>query len=82
MGYGRIISVEAGSLAEELEIIPGDKILEVNGTKLRDIIDLSFAFADEEIELFAKVQFLLLEQVLLICIFLKKLKNMLEKLHH
>ena len=51
MGYGRIISVEAGSLAEELEIIPGDKILEVNGTKLRDIIDLSFAFADEEIEL-------------------------------
>ena len=51
MGYGRIISVEAGSLAEELELIPGDKILEVNGTKLRDIIDLSFAFADEEIEL-------------------------------
>lgn len=51
MGYGRIISVEAGSLADELELIPGDKILEVNGTKLRDIIDLSFAFADEEIEL-------------------------------
>ena len=51
MGYGRIISVETGSLAEELELIPGDKILEVNGTKLRDIIDLSFAFADEEIEL-------------------------------
>ena len=51
MGYGKILSVEAGSLAEELELVPGDKIVEVNGMKLRDIIDLSFAFADEEIEL-------------------------------
>ena len=51
MGYGKILSVEPGSLAEELELVPGDKIIEVNGMKLRDIIDLSFAFADEEIEL-------------------------------
>ncbi|MBE6098662.1 MAG: DUF512 domain-containing protein [Anaerovibrio sp.] len=51
MSYGKILSVEAGSLAEELELVPGDKIVEVNGMKLRDIIDLSFAFADEEIEL-------------------------------
>lgn len=51
MGYGKILTVQPDSLAEELELVPGDKIIEVNGIKLRDIIDLSFAFADEEIEL-------------------------------
>lgn len=51
MGYGKIMTVQPDSLAEELELVPGDKIVEVNGLKLRDIIDLSFAFADEEIEL-------------------------------
>ncbi|MGM9540279.1 DUF512 domain-containing protein [Anaerovibrio sp.] len=47
--YGRILKVYPGSLAEELELVPGDKLLEINGMKLRDIIDVSFAFADEEI---------------------------------
>ena len=49
--YGRILKVYPGSLAEELELVPGDKLLEINGIKLRDIIDVSFAFADEEIEM-------------------------------
>ena len=49
--YGRILKVYPGSLAEELELVPGDKLLEINGTRLRDIIDVSFAFADEEIEM-------------------------------
>jgi len=40
-----------GSIAEELELVPGDKILAVNDMPLRDIIDFSFAMADEEIEL-------------------------------
>ncbi|MGP1406885.1 DUF512 domain-containing protein [Selenomonas sp.] len=48
---GEIIRVSPGSLAEELELAAGDKILAVNGQELRDIIDLSFAFAEEEIEL-------------------------------
>ncbi len=48
---GVILRVNPGSLAEELELAPGDKILSVNGQNLRDIIDLSFAFADEEIDL-------------------------------
>ncbi len=48
---GEIIRVLPGSLAEELELAAGDKILAVNGQELRDIIDLSFAFAEEEIEL-------------------------------
>ena len=49
--YGSILKVYPGSLAEELELVPGDKLLEINGTRLRDIIDVSFAFADEEIEM-------------------------------
>ncbi len=51
MKYGKIITVKPGSLAEELEIVPGDKIIEINGITLKDIIDLSFAFADEEIDM-------------------------------
>ncbi len=51
MKCGEIIRVREGSLAEELGLVPGDRVLEVNGQKLRDIIDLSFALADEEIEL-------------------------------
>ncbi|MBR0358288.1 MAG: DUF512 domain-containing protein [Selenomonadaceae bacterium] len=49
--YGRILKIYPGSLAEELELVPGDKLLKINGIKLRDIIDVSFAFADEEIEM-------------------------------
>ena len=51
MNKGEIIRVAAGSLAEELGLVPGDKVLSVNGRELRDIIDLSFAFAEEEIDL-------------------------------
>ena len=50
---GIILRVYPGSLAEELELVPGDKILEINGQGLRDIIDLSFAMADEEIDIAA-----------------------------
>lgn len=48
---GTISNVATGSLAEELELAAGDKILAVNGHKLTDIIDLSFQLAEEEIEL-------------------------------
>ena len=48
---GLITRIEAGSLAEELELVAGDKILQVNGRTPLDIIDLSFLLADEEIEL-------------------------------
>lgn len=51
MSKGEIIRVAEGSLAEELGLVPGDKVVSINGTKLRDIIDLSFAFAEEEIDL-------------------------------
>ena len=48
---GLITKIEAGSLAEELELVAGDKILQVNGKIPTDIIDLSFLLAEEEIEL-------------------------------
>ena len=48
---GVILRVLEGSIAEDLELVPGDKILAVNDMPLRDIIDFSFAMADEEIEL-------------------------------
>ena len=48
---GVILRVLEGSIAEELELVPGDKIIAVNDMPLRDIIDFSFAMADEEIEL-------------------------------
>ena len=46
---GVILRVIENSIAEELELVPGDKILSVNNMPLRDIIDFSFAMADEEI---------------------------------
>ncbi len=46
-----ISRIEVGSLAEELELAAGDKILKVNGQTPLDIIDLSFLMAEEEIEL-------------------------------
>ena len=48
---GVIIRVNPDSLADELGLVAGDKIIAINGAGLRDIIDLSFAMADEEIEL-------------------------------
>ncbi len=47
----KISKIYPESLAEELELVVGDKILEVNGNKPRDIIDLSFDLAEEEVEL-------------------------------
>jgi len=47
----KISKIYPESLAEELELAVGDNILEVNGNKPRDIIDLSFELAEEEVEL-------------------------------
>lgn len=52
MSYSGIVSrIHVDSIAEEIGLAIGDKILEINGQALTDIIDLSFAFAEEEIEL-------------------------------
>lgn len=40
-----------GSIAEELELQPGDRLVAVNGHQLRDVIDYNFYAADDELEL-------------------------------
>lgn len=49
--FGMITMVTPQSIAEQTGIEAGDKLLAVNGRQLRDIIDLSFALADDYIEL-------------------------------
>ena len=48
---GIITKVYEDGLGFELGLEVGDKILEINGQALNDIIDYRFALADEEIEL-------------------------------
>ncbi len=45
-----IEKVIKGSIAEELEIQPGDILLSINGNKVKDIIDYKFFISDEYIE--------------------------------
>ena len=47
----KISNIHNGSLAQKLKLKVGDKILSVNSKKLRDIIDFSFEFAEEKIQL-------------------------------
>jgi putative radical SAM enzyme (TIGR03279 family) len=48
---GVVSAVEPGGLAAQMGLHPGDVILAVNGTPLRDVIDFRFYSAEEEIEL-------------------------------
>ena len=47
----RIAAIESGSIAEELELEIGTRIVRINGERVRDGIDLTFLLADPEIEL-------------------------------
>jgi len=44
-----IESVLPGGIADELELLPGDRLLAINGHKLRDIIDYQFYSAEDEL---------------------------------
>lgn len=46
-----IKSIEEGSIAQELEILPGDELLSMNGKDIEDILDYRFLEKDEEVEL-------------------------------
>ncbi len=48
---GLISSVLPGSLSHELGLQPGDRLIAINGNPLRDIIDVQFYAAEEELEL-------------------------------
>ncbi|MFV2006844.1 MAG: DUF512 domain-containing protein [Longimicrobiales bacterium] len=47
----RIAAIEAGSIAEKLELEIGTRIIRINGETVRDGIDLAFLLADEALEL-------------------------------
>ena len=51
-----IAKIEENSLAEELGLEIGDKILEINGQNPLDLIDYQILWANEEIELLIKNQ--------------------------
>jgi NifB/MoaA-like Fe-S oxidoreductase len=44
-----VAAVMPGSLSDEIGIEPGDRIIEVNGQPLRDVLDFHFYAADEEV---------------------------------
>lgn len=47
----RVLSIESGSIADELGITPGDIVLDINGKKIKDIFDYRYLMAEEFIEL-------------------------------
>ena len=47
----RIAEIEAGSIAEELHLEIGTRIVRINGQRVRDGIDLTFLLADNDLEL-------------------------------
>lgn len=47
----QIKSVAPGSIGEELELEPGDKLLEINGQKIEDVLDYRFYIQNEEISM-------------------------------
>ena len=52
MSKGLVVAaVDVGSIAEEMEIQVGDRILAVNEEELNDIIDFQFGISDEEFTL-------------------------------
>ena len=46
-----VASVHGGSIAEEMEITPGDIVVSIDGQELRDIIDFQYYTAEEEFTL-------------------------------
>lgn len=47
----RIAEVESGTIADELELEIGSRIIRINGSRVRDNIDLTFLLADDELEM-------------------------------
>ena len=47
----RIAGIDAGSIAEELQLQIGTRIVRINGQRVRDGIDLTFLLADPELEI-------------------------------
>ena len=52
----RIAAIESGSIAEELALEIGSRIVRINGQRVRDAIDLTFLLAELAVELEALTQ--------------------------
>ncbi len=46
-----IKEVESGSIANELELTPGDELISINGTEIKDVLDYHYLIKDEELTL-------------------------------
>jgi putative radical SAM enzyme (TIGR03279 family) len=44
-----IRSIEPGSIAEELELAPGDELVSINGTAIEDVFDYQYLVSDENL---------------------------------
>ena len=44
-----IKEIEIGSIAEELELTPGDELVSINDTEIKDILDYHYLIKDEEL---------------------------------
>ena len=51
----RVSRVQRGSIAEELEILPGTELISVNGRELADFLDWEFLSADDELVIEARL---------------------------
>ncbi|NLP34704.1 MAG: DUF512 domain-containing protein [Clostridiales bacterium] len=49
-----IKEIEAGSIAEELELAPGDELISINGHKIKDAFDYYYLVKDEELTVIIK----------------------------
>ena len=49
-----IKAVEPGSIAEELELSPGDVLVSVNGQPVRDVLDYHYLINEEYLELLVR----------------------------
>ena len=50
----KIKAVEPDSIAQELELEPGDVLLEINGEKVEDIFDYHYLINEEYLELLVR----------------------------
>lgn len=46
-----VLRIESGSIAEEIGIEPGDKLLTINGHEVRDILEYRYLISEYEVEL-------------------------------
>ena len=51
-----IAGIEPGSIAEELELMPGDTVIEINGQPIEDVFDYHFLINDTYIEMLVRTK--------------------------